>query len=52
MRKKLLYTAPDAELLVVRFEENFCGTNDGKGGIQNIEGDDIYDDSGIWSSNN
>ena len=24
MNKKLLYSAPEAELLVVRFEENFC----------------------------
>ena len=26
MNKKLLYSAPEAELLVVRFEENFCQT--------------------------
>ena len=26
MIKKLLYSAPEAELLVVRFEENFCET--------------------------
>lgn len=24
MNKKQLYSAPEAELLVVRFEENFC----------------------------
>ena len=24
MNKKLQYSAPEAELLVVRFEENFC----------------------------
>ena len=26
MRKKSLYEAPEAELLVVRFEGNFCAT--------------------------
>lgn len=26
MYKKLLYSAPEAELLVVKFEENFCQT--------------------------
>ena len=32
MRKKLLYSAPEAELLVVRFEENFCQTGYTQGG--------------------
>ena len=27
MRKKLFYEAPDAELLVVRFEENFLDSD-------------------------
>ena len=31
MRKKQFYEAPDAELLVVRFEENFCQTFDPNG---------------------
>ena len=26
MNKKQLYSAPEAELLVVRFEENFCAS--------------------------
>ena len=26
MHKKQLYEAPDAELLVIRYEENFCQT--------------------------
>ena len=29
MIKKLYYEAPDAELLEVKFEENFCGSDDG-----------------------
>ena len=29
MIKKRLYETPETELLIVRFEENFCGTNDG-----------------------
>ena len=28
MLKKHLYEAPDAELLEMTIEENFCGTND------------------------
>ena len=27
MIKKSFYEAPEAELLLVKFEENFCGTN-------------------------
>ena len=27
MNKKQLYEAPEAEVLVVKIEENFCGTN-------------------------
>lgn len=27
MNKKQLYETPETELLAVRFEENFCGTN-------------------------
>ena len=45
MIKKLLYSAPEAELLVVRFEENFCETNTG---IQDIEGVDVEDESENW----
>ena len=29
MKKKLLYSAPEAELLVVRFEENFLQSGEG-----------------------
>lgn len=39
MIKKLLYSAPEAELLVVRFEENFMGTIESKP-IQTLEYDD------------
>lgn len=38
MYKKQLYEAPDAELLVIKYEENFCQTG-GAGGD-----DDIIDD--------
>ena len=27
MNKKQFYSAPEAELLVLKIEENFCGTN-------------------------
>ena len=27
MLKKQFYEAPEAEILLVKFEENFCGTN-------------------------
>ena len=40
MNKKQLYSAPEAELLVVRFEGNFCQT--GQGTLP----DDEYDDQG------
>ena len=47
MYKKLLYSAPEAELLVVKFEGNFCGTNDfyTKGGGGSY-GDDVLNDNG------
>ena len=45
MIKKQRYSAPEAELLVVRFEGNFCGTNDG---IPDIKDDDVEDDSENW----
>ena len=40
MRKKLFYEAPDAELLVVRFEENILSGN--PGGDDTIVDDDDY----------
>ena len=43
MNKKLLYSAPEAELLVVRFEENIMS-----GGIQDISGENVEDDSENW----
>ena len=39
---KELYSSPASELLVVRFEENFCGTGTPGG----AGGDDNYDDQG------
>ena len=51
MHKKQFYEAPDAELLVVRFEENFCTTGGGnQGGIQDITEGDVVDESDIWKS--
>lgn len=41
MNKKTFYTAPEAEFLVVRFEENLLGSNDGRPG-----GDEDYNDQG------
>ena len=43
MSKKLLYSAPEAELLVIKFEENFCqttGVPGGAGGSDTIIDDD------------
>ena len=41
MNKKQLYSAPEAELLVVRFEENFCQSPDptGRRGYTGVEWD-------------
>lgn len=46
MRKKLLYTAPDAELLVIRFEENILSqkwTQNQAGTIGDEDDDYTYD---------
>ncbi|MBR2227320.1 MAG: hypothetical protein IJ893_05555 [Bacteroidales bacterium] len=42
MNKKLLYSAPEAELLVVKFEGNFCttGVPGGAGGDDTIVDDE------------
>ena len=37
MNKKLYLEAPQAELIVVRFEENFCATGDNPNGLENGE---------------
>ena len=42
MTKKLLYSAPEAELLYIKFEENFCQTGHEPGTIA----DEEYDDQG------
>ena len=39
MFKKSFYEAPEAELLLVKFEENFCGTNNPNG----TENSDVFD---------
>ena len=43
MNKKLLYLAPEAELLVIKFEGNFCATTE-PGAVPTDE----YDDQGIF----
>ena len=43
MNKKLLYSAPEAELLVVKFEGNFCTTGQEPGTIPGDEIDDQGD---------
>ena len=41
INKKLLYEQPDCELLVVRFEGNFCGTFDPTNGTEKpVDGGD------------
>lgn len=51
MRKKQFYEAPEAELLVVQFEEGFLGVS---GGVNYSEksggagGDDDYDDGDVY----
>ena len=34
MKKKIYLEAPQAELIVVRFEENFCATGDKPTGLE------------------
>ena len=43
MNKKQLYSAPEAELLVVRFEEPFCQTGNLTTGKSNVEIPDEFD---------
>ena len=50
MRKKQFYEAPDAELLVVRFEGNFCGTFDPNGTEKSTVKDDLFGDG--WNDEN
>lgn len=50
MIKKCMYEAPEAELLLVRFEGNFCGTTDGGFGDQNADPEDDSDEN--WWNNN
>ena len=40
MYKKQFYEAPDAELLVVMFEGNFCGTTFGTSNVEIPEEED------------
>ena len=49
MRKKLTYESPEAELLVVRFEDNILSTDSqfGEGGNVN----DHSDDDDFWNHN-
>ena len=51
MIKKSIYEAPETELLLVKFEENFCGTNGGGFGDTNAVPDDQTDED-WWNNNN
>lgn len=46
MLKKLVYEAPETELLLVRIEENILS---GEGGIQGFKEGDVLDESDEWS---
>lgn len=43
---KLVYEAPETELLFVRIEETILSG----GGIQDIQGDNVVDESDDWSN--
>lgn len=52
MIKKSFYEAPEAELLLVKFEEGFLtGTNKGGFGDKNANPDDLTDED-WWNQNN
>lgn len=46
MLKKLVYEAPETELLLVRIEKTILS---GEGGIQGFKEDDVLDESDDWS---
>ena len=49
-KNKLIYEAPEAETLVVRFEGNFCGTGDfTKQGTEEGNDRDGESEGFIWS---
>ena len=48
MNKKQLYSAPEAELLVVKFEGNFCQTNEYTQGGGGQYGDEDTNDNGEY----
>lgn len=47
-KKKSLYEAPTTNILVVRFEGRILDSSP-LGGIRNIEGDDVQDDTNGWT---
>lgn len=49
MDKKLLYEAPEAEILVVKFEGNFCASPDSTGGLPSYNGDSVVNQSDAWN---
>ena len=51
MMKKSFYEAPEAELLLVKFEENFCGTTGGGFGDTTANPDDQTEED-WWTNNN
>lgn len=47
MEKKFIYEAPDVEQILLKLEQGILTVSET--GIQNIEGDDVVDDSSLWS---
>ena len=41
MMKKSFYETPEAELLLVKFEENFCNSPLNPGGVPQVDPNDI-----------
>ena len=52
MLKKSFYEAPEAELLLVKFEENFCQTTKGGGFGETKANPDDQTDEDWWNTNN
>ena len=47
MEKKFLYEAPEMETILLKLEQGILTGSET--GIQNIEGDDVVDNSSSWS---
>ena len=47
-KEKLTYLSPTTETLVVRFEESVLQAYSPNGGIKNIDGESVEDDTSGW----